>query len=295
MVEKFSEFRDFKQALACTDHSLPYKFTSIFNADTWSSRSLSGKKFRLLRSFDALLSKMLNADEMVYYISFGVQSSFFEQFFLGWVMYYLNRQVFIFTTKRILLIQFKGKYKPWDLFAQIAYQNVKKVKQTFFGNVKFYFTGGESSFFISMPKYDRKNIVHITNAIREKMGSPTDVPGSNENLCPYCFTVVQGFPRSCSNCNKPFKSRKKAGLLSLVFPGLGDFYLGHKTFAVLEMFGAACAWISLFLPTAQAGQPTTVAFSITSALVLFALMHGLDCFVTSKIAKKGIYPIKRST
>jgi len=268
---------------------------SIFNAKNWSSKSLSKKKFKLLRSFDALLSGMLAENEMVYYISFGVKSSFFEQFFLGWVMYYLNRQAFIFTTKRILLIQFKGKYKPWDLIAQIPYQNVKKVKQTLFGNVKFYFASGETSFFIGMPKLDRKNIINITNTVREKTGGVSGSTGASENLCPYCFRVVSGFPKSCEKCGKPFKSSKKAGLLSLLFPGLGDFYLGHTKFAVLEISGAALAWISLFAPTGKTDQPLTVPFIVTSALVLFVIMHGLDFVVTSKIAKKGIYPVKVRT
>jgi hypothetical protein len=289
MVTRLSEFTDFTQAMNSAEHSLPYQFKSIFNADKGSSRRLSKKKFKLLLSFDGLLAKILREGEKVYYVGTGVESTFFEQQFLGWAMHYLNRRAFIFTTQRILLIQFKGKYRPWDLLAQISYMNISKVKQTIFANLKLFYTNGKSSLFIGMPKYDRKNFSMIAGIIRDKMANASTASGGIENLCPHCFAMVSAFPKQCPQCAKPFKSSKKAGLLSLVFPGLGDFYLGHTGIAMMEIIAAALVWVSFFMPDKNSKDPVTAASMAVGVFILFVIMHGIDSMVTSRVAKKGIY------
>jgi hypothetical protein len=143
-----------------------------------------------------------------------------------------------------------------------------------------------------MPKYDRKNISEISTLIREKMGSDSITTGGTEKLCPHCFSVVTGHPRVCACCKKAFKSSKKAGLLSLLFPGLGDLYLGHKGFAILEILGAAFVWISFFIPDPESKEPVTIVSIISIAIVGFILKHGTNSFVTTKLANKGVYPEK---
>jgi hypothetical protein len=295
MVSHLTELKDFNQAVNCSEHSLPYDFKTIFSAEKGASKRLLKQKFKLLQGFDTHLAKILQPGERVYYVSTGVQSSAFEQQFLGWAMYILNRRAFIFTTKRMLLIQFKSKYRPWDLYAQIPYQNISKIKKSFFGYVSISFTNGKKSHFVGMPKYDRKNVVMITDSIREKIKAEAITRGSTENLCPHCYTVITEFPAACPACVKPFKSAKKAGLLSLLFPGAGDFYLGHRGIALMEIFGGAYIWfiwiMAVFAGANSEGSGSKLAVgAVFGCLVL--LMHGLDSFVTYKIARKGIYPEK---
>ncbi len=291
MVTELSELQSYKEAMNCKEHSLPYKFDSIFNDSKWLERGLSKNKFKLLFSVNSLLKKILLSDEQVFYISWGVKSSFFDQFFSGSLMYYINRKAFVFTTKRIVLIQLKGKFKIWELVSQIPYKHVSKIKQTLFGNLKIFFTNGESSLFVHMPKIDRKKISVISDMVHDKIGTEL-IHGGVDNLCPHCFTVVEQFPAQCDNCKKPFKSIKKAGFLSLLFPGLGDLYLGHRLIGCIEIFTGLLVWFSIIASGNENGEPVTVVERTISAAILFVIMHGADALVTFNTAKKGIYPAK---
>ena len=88
-------------------------------------------------------------------------------------------------------------------------------------------------------------------------------------------------------------------MLSLLFPGLGDFYLGHRLFALVEMFGAGFLWCVLVIvpllargqPDPETGEPLvlgaaywgTVAFPLSFA-------HIVDAFMTRHFARKGHHP-----
>ena len=295
MISSLSEFNDFQQALECKEHTLPYNFASILSTESWGAKRLSKMKFKMLKSFDSLLSGMLEENEQVFYISYGVQSSVFEQMFMGWMVYYLNRRAFVFTNKRILVIQVKGKFVPWDLLSQIPYENIKAVKRLF-ANIRIVFTNGKSAVFSGMPGADRKNVPMITEKIREKKGIDTSAtPGAAEKLCPYCFAVTDGFPAACPQCNGSFKSAKKAGLLSLLFPGIGDVYLGHRIFGTMEIIGTAIFWIVLLMPVDEDGNTVALSTRLVLAVFFFFIVHGIDALVTFRTGRKGIYPAKPGT
>jgi hypothetical protein len=294
MISNISEFTDFQQALDSKEHPLPYIFTSIFNADSWGAKRLSKMKFNILKTLDPLLGKMLNENEQVFYISYGVQSVPLEQMFMGWMVYLLNRRVFIFTNKRILLIQVKGKFAPWDLLNQIPYENITKIKRSF-ATIRIIYTNGKSAVFSGMSGYDRKNIPLITEKIREKRGTPENTgPAGAEKLCPYCFTVINGFPSGCDTCKRPFKSAAKAGLLSLLFPGFGDFYLGHRYFALLEIIGTAIIWVIILSSAGESDEPMSLAERLILVVVFFTFAHGMDALLTFFTGRKGIYPAKHT-
>lgn len=64
---------------------------------------------------------------------------------------------------------------------------------------------------------------------------------------------------SCPSCEAGFKSANTATLLSLAFPGIGDFYLGHLRFALMEMSGEKLFQTALtrdFLPDFPANGKT---------------------------------------
>jgi len=288
MAQDLSSLANYQEALAAGSEEGPYVFEQIFRVDSRTARGLSKRKFRLLKAFDALLRKMLLDGEKVYYVSYGVETSFLESMFLGWVMYYLNRRAFVFTTSRILLIQFGGKYRPAALHAQIPYANINKVKPTFLGNFQLTFNNGKKSLFTKMPKYDRKMFVRIIDFLKGKLSDVEAAHGGVENLCPHCFRMIEAFPRSCPACNGKFKSASRAGLLSLIFPGLGDMYLGHRGFAVLEILGALLVWVVFFTP--EEGVPMEPIDYLVGAVIVFAVMHGVDALVTAKIGRKGLYP-----
>jgi hypothetical protein len=115
--------------------------------------------------------------------------------------------------------------------------------------------------------------------------------GGWQNLCPRCFTATDDAPLSCEKCGEEFKSPKKAALRSLLFPGLGDFYLGYRKYAMLEIMGAGLLW-ALFVSTLV---PTVMAKGLEGAIVagpllaLLAIIHVGDALLTRAKAKTGLH------
>lgn len=293
MASAIAVAESFQDILAHPPRESPYDFQRIFRADTWGARRLSKKKFKLLRKLDSEIRAMLHAGEKVYYVTWGVEYSILEGFFLGWVMYLMNKRAFVFTTQRVLLIQTGSGHKPLELRAQIRYPAIEKVKSSLGGNLKISFVNGSSVVFASMPRADRKYIQELTRSLATEVGpaARTGAISRAENLCPHCYVEVAEFPLTCAACGKPFKSARKAGLLSLLFPGVGDFYLGHRGFGTMEILGAAVVWLSLFVPV-EGQAPMTAGELGSVAAILFGFMHGIDALFTRHIGRKGIYPAK---
>ena len=83
---------------------------------------------------------------------------------------------------------------------------------------------------------------------------------------------------------------------SLLFPGFGDFYLGHRMFAAMEMLSAAIFWYALVIaPLAgiadehgKVTQTNPVYWSIAAVVVAGVL--GMDAIMTRHFALKGHNP-----
>jgi len=127
--------------------------------------------------------------------------------------------------------------------------------------------------------------------LRGLLDSTATKKGGWQNLCPRCFTATDGVPTACEKCGEEFKSAKKAALRSLIFPGLGDFYLGYRKYAMLEIIGATLLW-ALFLSTLI---PAVMAKGLEGALVaspllaLLALSHIGDALLTRAKARTGLH------
>lgn len=287
MSAALMEARDYSQLVTEGGADSRYLYQHIFQDSGMFSKRRLARKFRIMKGVDAFLGKILEPDEKVFHVTQGVLNSFVEQMFLGWVTNIINRKAFVFTSKRLLLIQIKGKENIGELKAVIRYASIKRLKRTWNGLLKIDLHNGKTYSFIGVPKGDRKFIASTIQGLIEKTASEASKEGQ-VNLCPECGARVEGLPASCAACGKPFKNPAKAAWLSLLFPGLGDFYLGHRGLATLEIAGTAFVWLSIFIPDAQ--EPVTGAELAISAAISFILLHGIDALVTRHTARKGIYP-----
>lgn len=279
MAISIKAVKRFEDLMGLESHDMPYSFDKIFSVEGWGAKSLSKKKFKLLKNIDNQIREMLNENEKVHFISWGVQSSTLESFFIGWVIYYISRMAFVFTNQRILLLQISSRNKPLHLRCQIKYPAITKISSTILRNLKIEFQSRETLLFLHVPGRDRKFMPKLIENLRSTISTPSENLVGKENLCPYCYVVVEGFPQSCQHCLKGFKSGNKAGWLSLLFPGFGDFYLGHRLFAFLEIFGAFIVWFSVL-----------ISGGLIAAPFIFVFMHGIDALETRHIGRKGLYP-----
>lgn len=266
----------------------PYVFSSILNNDNWRARRLSAKKLKLLRAIDETLRPMLAQGEKVHFVTWGNRSSFWESYFLGWIAYSLNRRAIILTDSRIILLHIDWRMRPRIFRSQVRYLAIDTLTWPLLGGTKLKLRRKKTHHFTHVPRRDR---LHIREFVRRKKmefrgyaADRTDI----QHLCPYCHKPVVGSPPKCLPCRVGFKSPAKAALLSLLFPGLGDLYLGHKTYAVVEILFAALIWLGFLLPDLESPESLTV--KLIAAGFVFGLMHGVDALATRHIARKGLYP-----
>jgi len=287
MAEKLGQVKRFQELLGRPDPEGPYDFAAIFADKTWRDRRLSKKRFKLLKRIDPQIREMLAEDERVRAITWGTAVSFWESYWLGWMSYYLNQRALIVTDRRVLLIQIDSRRRPRELRDQLRYQAIDEIKRTLLGNTKIKMRSGKTRVFSRVPGRDRAALQQVLRDLRGRIG-PDHAIQDIEHLCPFCFNVVAGHPSTCVACGGSFKSPRRATLLSLAFPGLGDLYLGHRKFGVFELLVAVFVWVSVLIPDPQ--YQRTALGLLVGAVVLIVLMHGGDAVGTRFIARKGIYP-----
>lgn len=289
MHSPFSNARSYRDLLNVRDNTSPYQFDSLFSDSGWGNRALSRKKFKLLRRIDEKLRSVLGPEELVFLVTSGSAVSFWEQMFLGWAMFYINRTAVILTSSRILLMQIDSRLRPRELLSQIQYRSIKKIGRTPFGNTAVKLENGKSIVFTRIARKDRKAIGAVVDRIRDKND---EMPGQREGLeklCPYCFEPVAARPVECPHCGGGFKSPTRAGILSLILPGLGDIYLGHWKLAIAELLVISLIWLGAVIPDPK-GPPVTVVEFVVTAFFILLIFHGSDALATRYIALQGLYP-----
>jgi hypothetical protein len=73
-----------------------------------------------------------------------------------------------------------------------------------------------------------------------------------------------------------------------VFPGIGDWYLGHHTLAAVEIATASIGWMVVVWQLLYNMAPASEM--LLACAGFFALVHGTDAFATRQIARMGHYP-----
>jgi hypothetical protein len=286
---------------------MPYFFAKIFSIEQEGTKSISAKKFALLKSIDEEVRKMLHKDEKVYFITSGMKTSMIEEYFSsGPYAFSINGRALLFTTQRIILLQISGskgltgrqnfslkeeEIRPMELRFQIPYSGITKIGRTCFGNCRMSLKDGSTLTFAYVPKKDCEFMQKEIEELKSKqLFSPSGAEGL-ENLCPYCYSTIEGNPKYCRYCWRTFKSASRAGRLSFIFPGLGDFYLGYRGFALLKIIIFFILWVGIlsdaFFRNLNFLDP------IATALLFFICMHGINAIWTHYIAKKGIYPTEK--
>ena len=290
MSTVLQQARRYEDLLGAEGSDEAYAFETIFDATTWRARRLSKWRFKLLRAIDEKLRAMLFEGERVRYVTQGSSVTFWESYFLGWLMYYLNRRAIVLTDRRIIMLQIDARSRPSELVSQLKYTRIAQVGRSMFGNTKILLSSGRSLVFAYVPKTDAKVLQKLSDWV--KTSAPHEgLNAGVQDLCPHCYCVVEGRPLACPTCRGTFRSTFRATLLSLAFPGLGDFYLGHRKLALMEIAFTGLIWTAMLLDPEVRSSP---AGFVAVAAVLFLLIHVPDAITTRHIAKKGLYPLERA-
>lgn len=274
-----------------SDERLPYRFDRVFRGGGWWARRLDRARLKLLRSVDASVRPLLAPEERVEAVTWGIEYSLVEHWLMGLWSLLLNRRAILATDRRLLLLQIDSRRRVRELRSQVRFAAVQRVARGSLGVLSLALKDRSRLVLTGMPRRDRRGLREQVQRGVEAARALPPVAG-RENLCPHCGQRVAGFPERCSQCAKGFKSGSRAGWLSLLLPGLGDLYLGHRGLGVCELGGALLLWAFFgtgLLTSLQGGELGALEAGVAAGFV-FVLVHGADALITRRVGRKGIYP-----
>jgi ssDNA-binding Zn-finger/Zn-ribbon topoisomerase 1 len=246
---------------------------------------LNKLKLKLLGTVQAPLDALLEQDEQVLHVAAATAYYPVELIFgNGWLTMLYNRYVVVGTNRRLVAVNTNYKMtKPTHYLFQFPYPALKKVSRGLFG----------TSLVLTRKKGKRRTFTGIKRTLAAEMknfiSANIDLSLSvdtrtfpHENLCPACYKALPAKVPSCSRCRAQFKSPRKAALRSLLLPGWGDIYLGHRFLGGLELLGSLLVWgaaAGLLL----SNDPTVLGMVVFMLLIF----NGFDSLLTLHMARKG--------
>lgn len=263
--------------------SIAIRFAEMFPETTRGRiRRRDRKRAEMLRKAEPVLKRVLLPTEVVRFATHGVRQLMWWFLTAGSMNPFANRTTLVLTDRRVLLIHTDWKMRPRMFANQLPLDRIRDTSGR--NSYVFIRTGKEQLMFHGVK---RSEASHLRNLLE----STASKKGGWQNLCPRCFTPTDLAPESCSECGEVFKSPRVAARRSLIFPGLGDFYLGYRKYSLLEMAGGVALW-ALFVTTLI---PAVRAKGIEGALVaapllgLIVLVHVGDALLTRTRARNGLH------
>ena len=278
----FNQVHSYEQLLERGDVG-PYLINDLFKTEKRADRVLSKKRFQWLRASAIALESFLKPDEKVFFATQGVHSTLLDILNMGWLVRFMNRRFLVFTSERILMLFLKVDGST-SAVGQIEYGSIKKFRRNLFGGFRIKLESGKTFDLSHVPRRDVKVIMGILDSIG---GVNSTKPASHQDLaflCMKCQDSLEGISHDCPSCGQMYKSRGKAVLASVLFPGLGDIYLGHPIMGTFEIFGAMFLWLIVLIPDPE--FPFTLGELVIAMLFFGIFIHGLDGLHTLHMAGK---------
>ena len=264
-----------------------FAFDEILFANKKGGYKNRKNKFRVkvIKAVADLMPKILTDNEKVLRIGQGVAYYPAEAIFGNGLFTMLyNYYAIVCTNQRVLFINTDSRVKrPTHYLFQMPYDDIKKIKKgLLFSSLTFKTKNGKSRVFTYMKRYIAKEL-HLF--IKDSLAHTSQEEKHGEileNLCPSCFEPLAAKLIECKSCGAFFKNPRTAFLKSLVLPGWGDIYLGHKELGTLELLGSLIVW-AIVIPMLLSGAPESLL--VAGFLLLF--YHGMDGLLSHHMARKG--------
>jgi hypothetical protein len=242
-------------------------------------------KLKILNAVSGVLARALRGGERV--VGIGKGTAWYPAEILlgnGILTMLYNVYAIVCTDERILLVNTDYRMtRPTHYLFQMAYGDLTGVKRgRIFGSLVISRRTGRRRVFTGVRHYLAKE---LEQTIRERLAVVKPIPhkqGSFDHLCPSCFHVLDKGLKDCPYCRASFKRPRAAVLRSILLPGWGDIYLGHRVLGILELCGSIVIWvlaISMFLHGAEG--------NLILPLVIILLYYVIDGLLTHHMAKKG--------
>jgi hypothetical protein len=223
------------------------------------------------------LKRVFRADEQVRMIGVGTRGSDLELLFLGGLLELTARTMVIVTNQRVLIMQVSARNTPRDAVSQIRFQHIRAVSATTIGTLTIRTTDGAELVLHHVGVKDSRSIREFLRS--ELSDAPTATAAALRALCPGCSNVVDPDHAECPACHEPFMSASRPGMLSALWPGLGELYAGFRGMGAvmsLATLGLWTIWVYRGIV-----HPEQIRFMIPLAAG-WHLMHGFMTWYTTR-------------
>ncbi len=174
-------------------------------------------------------------------------------------------------------------YAPGHYLFQMGYDEIKKVSRGLFRtSLSLTRKKGKRRIFTSMKMAFTAELQSYTKPLITQGQPMPQGHVLDENLCPSCYAGLPAGLDKCTVCHAAFKTAKSAALRSLLLPGWGDWYLGHRFLGCCELIGSLIVWSIVLGMLAEGGTE-----NVGIALLLLAFYNGFDALLTRHMARKG--------
>jgi hypothetical protein len=213
-------------------YGLPVDTTVAFSNHKGIYKSgIERRQRKLLKKLD-FLPPFLAPNERILRVTFGYSpASFVEQLLTGALLHPLKRALFVITNKRILHIPTTHHLSYRYSISQIMYTDCRQIR--FRGSTLIVkYKSGRTEKFRCIRRRGRKKVKAILKGMSLEGRASQSL--ERTHLCPRCIKpLIKGY-YTCPTCSLKFKSKARATLLSIIFPGGGYFYTRHPFLGVLE-------------------------------------------------------------
>lgn len=281
------------------DDAFPYDMDRMFPKRVGAGEYKRVRaKLELLLNLRPRLRAVLVDGEKVIYIAKGLVGNWWDLLCAGtYVSQSWIRTCVVLTDLRILIFNINRAGLQQDFRNQILCSEIKEVvPQSFLsGNPRLKLKDRVSFSMAGFRDLDRRQMeIYVPDLVA---GTPEDVPRvakSIEYMCPHCPATYTEHQTACASCGTAFKSPRKAAVMSLLLPGLGNFYLGHGAYGVYEMIGSLIEWAILVVMIVGAVMRADGRLSFLIIwIVIIVLTNTTAFFLTRAMARKGLIAATR--
>ena len=242
-------------------------------------------KAKVLMAVADKIGKVLTDGETVLRVAKGTAYYPLELFIgNGYLTMLYNHYAILATNRRLVFININQRMKrATHYLLQLPYEDIRRVKKGMLLNhLILYRHKGKRRIFTAVKRYLLKELIPFIQQSIDSMETAPVTEASPEKLCPACCVPLDNRLTDCPACGAAFKTPKRALVKSLILPGWGDFYLGHRILGSLELLGSVVVWVMVVSLVLAGGS---VNFALAGLLLLF--YNALDGLLTYHMANKG--------
>src|SRR5260370_37717678 len=238
---------------------------------------------KILQKLQPALQRTLLAGETVLSIMRARSPiALVEQITAAWSTAALVACAIVVANKRILFFPVKRDGSWKESVRAVQWGDVEEVKPKglLIRNVSFRFKNGTKVTYTSFGRGDARKMAVIAAALIPAAPGEVSSTQGLVQLCPDCSNVLTDGHDLCPACGLVFKNEHTMVLRSIVLPGGGYFYTGHRGIAIFLAVVEGYLVLEILLLLFAGLASSTAIPNIRSALLVLAFFWAIETGIT---------------